>query len=317
MEIKQKPEDFYVEEIPEIKPTKKGPYIICELIKKDYNTENAIQEITKQLNIPRKHIGFAGTKDRKAITKQQITIKTNPEKIQKFKHKNITLKYINKNEEPLSLGRLKGNKFKITIRNLNGTEKIQNKKIINYFHKQRFSKNNTEIGKHLIKKQYKEAVQILQEDNTYKHKINEHLKKSNNDYVGALKTLPKKILTLYAHAYQSKIWNETIQELKKQNKLPENVPIPGFSPYQTDKDTEEIITKIMKKEQITQKDYLNKDIPSLCIEGTTRKTTTNTKNLKIHEYKEDELNPNKKKITIEFELGKGEYATNAIEQLFE
>ena len=316
MKIKEKPEDFQVIEIPQIKLEDKGQYAVYKLKKINKNTEDAIQIIRKKLNIPRKNISYAGTKDKIAITEQYITIKTNKET--KFEHENIKLEYLGRSQEPISLGMLKGNKFKITIRNLNGNEKInETKKIINYFHKQRFSKNNAEIGKHLIKKEYAQAINYLKEDKTYGEKIKQHLQKSKNDYVGALKTIPKKILTLYAHAYQSKIWNKTVKELHKKQKLPKEIPIPGFSDYKTDDETKKEIEKILQEEQITQKDFLNKDIPSLCIEGTTRKTITEAKNLKIQEYEKDEIHENKKKLTITFELGKGEYATNVIEQIIQ
>lgn len=313
MNLKQIPEDFIVIEIPLIDADTQGSYVLCEMIKKETNTEDAVQEIARQLRIQRKQISYAGTKDRQAITTQNITINAKEEQIEKFKHEKITLNIIGKTKEPLSLGRLKGNKFEITIRNLDGTETInKEKEIINYFDEQRFSKNNTEVGKLLITKKYKEAINILEQDPKWARTIKEHLEKSKNDYVGALKRMPKKILTLIAHAYQSKIWNETI---KRSKKIPKEIPIIGFEELNTDEETKKTIQEIMSEEQITRKDFLNKDIPYLTLEGTMRKTKQEIKNLKIGKYEEDELNKNKKKIKISFELEKGAYATTTIKQI--
>jgi len=316
MILKQIPEDFIVEEISlkDFALEQKGKYQIYELKKKEKNTEQSIIEISKKFNIERKNISYAGTKDKNAITTQKISILTN--KDCSIQQENIILKYLGKSNEPLSLGRLKGNSFNIVIRGLKGTEKIENKKIINYFHEQRFSKNNVEIGKLLLKKKYETATNILIKDKIWGIKIKQHLEKSLNDYVGALKTIPKKILTLYVHAYQSHLWNKTIKLLLKQNNLPNEVPIPGFSNIETDKETEKIINNILSEENIVLKDFINKDIPYLSTEGTTRKTIIYPKNFKKSTFLDDELNKGYKKIKISFDLNKGEYATNVIEQLF-
>ena len=117
--IKFKPEDFLVEEIPCREFKEKGRYLILKMAKKNYNTEDAVQQISKKLKIPRKNIGYAGTKDRKAITKQYISIQqASKERIQGLEIKDINLEFIGYSEAPLSLGELEGNKFTITIRNI-------------------------------------------------------------------------------------------------------------------------------------------------------------------------------------------------------
>src|SRR6056297_1014969 len=138
MILKQVPEDFEVVEIPLLDIANKGKYSICELAKKNVNTEDALFEVARQLRIPRKIIGFAGTKDKVAVTKQRISLVASMNSINSFVHKNIALTFLGNHSEPLSLGRLKGNKFRIVVRGLSGDEVISsNKKIINYFHNQR------------------------------------------------------------------------------------------------------------------------------------------------------------------------------------
>ncbi len=318
MILKQIPEDFIVHEIPLFEPSGKGGYAICELTKINYNTEDALKIISSKLNVLRKNINFAGTKDKVAVTSQRISIKSiSKDRIESFLHEGLSLNFLGFHDEPLSLGRLEGNKFKITIRGLSGFEKINsNKKFINYFHNQRFQKNNVEIGKLLLKKEYKLAVDLLKTDFSFKKNILRHLEKSVNDYVGALKTIPKKILTLYIHAYQSDLWNRAVKKLIELGKLPGEVPIVGFSNPVADDITLGVLNDIMVFEGISKNDFLNRDIPYLCIEGTSRNTVVCVADLVIGDFLVDELNLGKKKLILEFSLRKGEYATSVVEQLF-
>jgi tRNA pseudouridine13 synthase len=317
MILKQIPEDFIVDEIPLFEPSGKGRFAICSLSKKNFNTEDALIIVSKKLNVQRKNIGFAGTKDKVAITTQRISVVASKNKIDSFLHDSISLNFLGYHDEPLSLGRLYGNKFKITIRGLLGSEKINhNKKIINFFHNQRFQDNNVVIGKLLLKKNYRGAVDILRDDFSFGKNIVAHLEKSNNDFVGALKTIPKKILTLYLHAYQSDLWNRAVKELLLADKLPKEVPIPGFSDFVVDDATRMVLDKIMLDEGVSSSDFLNRDIPYLCIEGTSRNTVIDLSDLVIGDFSDDDLNSGKKKIVLSFSLSKGVYATNVVEQLF-
>ena len=70
----QQPEDFLVEEIPPEKKQTSGPFLICRLTKRNWELQHAIKEIAKRLGISHRRIGFAGTKDRNAVTTQWISL---------------------------------------------------------------------------------------------------------------------------------------------------------------------------------------------------------------------------------------------------
>ena len=59
--IKQKPEDFVVEEITNVQPQQKGSYTLWWMKKKNLTTIEAITQIANKLGINPKLIGFAGT----------------------------------------------------------------------------------------------------------------------------------------------------------------------------------------------------------------------------------------------------------------
>ncbi len=116
--IKQLLEDFIVREISDIELNDSGKYSYFILKKRNYNILSAIKTIAKKLKINEKNIGFAGNKDKNAVTEQFISIKDGSKNIENMQLKDIGLKYVGKGNEEIYLGRLKGNEFIITIRNL-------------------------------------------------------------------------------------------------------------------------------------------------------------------------------------------------------
>jgi len=214
--IKQSPQDFIVKEIYDIKQDN-GQYAYFLLKKIDYTTIRALETIANKLNIPLKNIGFAGNKDKNAITEQKISIFKGSKSIENINFKDIELKYLSNGKEPISLGNHQGNEFVITIRNLDDKEieklkSFKPKHVLNLFGPQRFSKNNDVVGKAVIKKDFKKAVElILENKREEENKIKDHIENNKNDYVGAIKLIPLKIRKLYVHAYQSYLFNSFLE----------------------------------------------------------------------------------------------------------
>ena len=352
--IKQLPEDFIVREINDIKFNDSGQYCYFALKKKNYNTLKAIQKIAEKLRINEKNIGFAGNKDKNALTQQVISIYGGNKNIETIKLKDIELKYIGKGNEKIYLGNLKSNEFIITIRNLekNDAEKIKEKLkkgqifIPNYFGEQRFSNNNPLIGKAIIKNNFKEAIDLILKSNSdYNEKIEQHLQKQKNDFVVALKLIPFRLLKLYIHSYQSFLFNKALEQYTKSNKNNEksynkelinnekinndnlindkklliNVKIPliGFATELGNKKIEKIIKKILEQEQISPRDFIIRQIPDLSQEGSERNAFINISDFKIINIEKDELNKNKEKITVKFSLPKVSFATVLVDYLFD
>lgn len=315
--IKSTPKDFIVKEIPKSHLSAKGQYTICLLKKTNYTTIRAIEQISRSLNTPLKNIGFAGTKDKNAITYQFISIKnTNFEKITILHLNDIELDFIGYSNSPLSLGDLKGNEFIITIKDIEENQLIQlgtklNSKqfMPNLFGEQRFSKNNKEIGKCLLKSEFKQAIDLIIDSNSdYKEKIQSFLKTNKNNFTAALHIIPKKLLRLYLHSYQSHIWNKVVKEYLQTNKENIQIPIIGFGTELENKDIAKITLTIMKEENITFRDFINRKIPELSSEGDNRQALIEIQDLKILEKEKDT-------IKINFKLSKGCYATEAIKFL--
>ncbi len=338
--LKQIPEDFRVKEISALKLKDSGNFIYLKLSKKNRTTLDCIKEIAKALCLPENKIGFAGNKDKLAVTEQYISIPASKkENIVRINLENVSLERVGFSEEPITLGNLAGNSFEIVIRNLSSKDFDLNliKKsnfVENYFDEQRFGSNNAAIGKYLIKKEFAEAVKLIKEK-----RVDEHLLKNKTDFVGALKRLPLRLLKIYVHAYQSYLWNETLRlYLMKKEKIVKKVsyalgefifteksnpklevPLIGFNEeiIETVKDPEikRIILKLRQSEQIDCTDFIIKPIPELSQEGELRKAFTKVKDLKVGNWEDDELNKGKCKLTLSFSLGKGSYATMVIRKI--
>lgn len=129
--IKKYPEDFIVEEVTpekiilevgkniEFKDVEnwKGNFIHFTLEKKNWTTLDAIREIAKKVGVKRKHFGFAGNKDKVAITTQRVGCFNVPlDKLKNVRIKNIVLRDFQKVNKKIKLGDLWGNRFTIRVR---------------------------------------------------------------------------------------------------------------------------------------------------------------------------------------------------------
>jgi tRNA pseudouridine13 synthase len=164
-------EDFLVEEIPLEKKQTSGPFLICRLTKKNWELQHAVREIAKRLAISHRRIGFAGTKDRNAITTQWISLyNVTAEQAAAVYLRDITLEPLTQSNEGLSLGDLQGNRFDIVIRDpdpadLEGRVRSISETVAagvpNYFGLQRFGTIRPvthRVGEWILKGDYEQAV---------------------------------------------------------------------------------------------------------------------------------------------------------------
>ncbi len=324
--LKQIPEDFIVEEIPLFEFKDKGKYTYFLLEKKEYNTERVIQNLSKYYNIPRKKFSYAGNKDKHAITKQYVSVKG---KITNKEFTDYSVRVVGYGNEPISLGDLKGNKFTITVRNID-KKPYQVISTINYFDDQRFGKCNLEIGQAILKKDFKKAANLID-----LKEVKEHLKQNPNDNIGAIKKTPFKILKLYVHAVQSYLWNELTAEYVKQKTkdyfevgykhgqfvfsdskiINITIPLIAFDTEFENKEIENLYNEILNKNRLSLRDFIIRQIPDITPHGSERDLINEVKNLKISNLEKDDLNKIMKKIKLSFELNKGSYATIVIKNL--
>lgn len=321
--IKEKPEDFIVEEIYKVDLDKKGNYSYFILEKKNWNTNDAIKAIASRLRVNEKYFNVAGIKDKQAITKQLVSVsKVSRDRLERLKIKDIQIQFVGYGKERLKLGQLFGNSFKIVVRNLDKKyDKINF--IENYFDDQRFGGRNHLLGHSLVRKSYRQVCYMLR------------LKWEKGDYIGALRKLGKKLVRFYINSYQSWLWNRALVEYFKpryknfrqveysvgefifSNEQTQSIkfPIVGFLTEFDNKEIMEIYEKLMKKEKINKESFIFRDFPEISSEGNERDILIDLKDLKV-KYVKDELHKSKLKAIVEFSLPAGSYATVVIKKMF-
>jgi len=120
VKLKQRAEDFRVEELSPLEAGAEGPFALYRLEKEGLGTIEAIDAIARAWRIPRKSFAFAGLKDRYGRTGQRITIRGGPKR--NFESPGLRLNYLGRAERPAERGTLLGNHFRIVLRDLRPEE---------------------------------------------------------------------------------------------------------------------------------------------------------------------------------------------------
>jgi len=145
-------------------------------------------------------------------------------------------------------------------------------------------------------------------------KILNHLLKAKNDFPGAFRNIPKKIRTLYLNAYQSYIFNESINSFKNNLDLIELELV--HKDYIFEGEIGDKVKELLELDNLTVDNFILKSMPELRLSSIFRKVRIFPKNINICEINDDEIYLKKKKVLVSFELDSGEYATNVVKQLF-
>lgn len=327
--IKKNPGDFRVIEDSDVERDEKGKHLCIVVEKKGITTEKLISILKNHLHINEKYIGYAGNKDKNAVTIQKISIPYSDEISKKidqqkdFKDFKIIDKFRIKRK--IRIGYLKGNFFEIYVRNCNNVQEttkrinkilaeISDAGVPNYFGVQRFGANcNTHIyGKYLILKKYDKFLKMLKKDGLFSRMI-----KDEKDPIKAVRSLPHFFLDIFIAGYQGYLFNKILSERMKffglkriegdfvNSKQEVVLPIIGYKSKFPTGETGEIINKIMEEEGIT-KEIFKHEIKFLSRKGGLRKINLNFKDFSYEVIKSKEP---KCDVRFKFWLEKGNYAT--------
>mgnify|MGYP000904999473 CR=1 FL=1 len=259
--LRKLPEDFDVQEFIETetgshwnwaRESKEGKHWIVRITAKNWDTHVLVKELSKRLDIGQRAIGFAGTKDKRAVSKQYFSLMVPVEKINKLEINNVEIELMHRAVKPIRMGNLIGNKFKTKIMETNGNER-KIKGIIeqldgifpNYFGIQRFGAARPIthlVGEKIVSGDYQGAVwdyltkdgsdtmgaearEFLKENKDWKAALEKfpynllferqiigHLSRNQDDYIGALGQLPENLSKMLVHGYQSLIFNRVLDQ---------------------------------------------------------------------------------------------------------
>ena len=148
--------DFIVKEILPFTPTGEGEHHMLHVRKNGMNTVYIAEILAKFAKVHPKEVTYAGQKDKNAITEQWFGIRIPGKETPEWTELNddkLTILSSSRHSKKLRIGALLGNRFVLTLRNINDTADVESRLqqiaklgVPNYFGEQRFGHD----GKNLI-----------------------------------------------------------------------------------------------------------------------------------------------------------------------
>lgn len=161
--LKSQNSDFKVTEIPLCQPSGEGEHVWLYVEKNGANTVWVAQKLAALAGVKEQDVGFAGLKDRHAITRQWFSVYLPKGATPDFRAVNdaeITVLEQSRHSKKLRRGDLLGNRFEIVLRAVQGDknaieanlQRIAEQGVPNYFGAQRFGHDggNIEAGRAML-----------------------------------------------------------------------------------------------------------------------------------------------------------------------
>ncbi len=243
--IKEEPDDFYVEEIADLKLSDDGDYLILKVKKKNWDTMNFARTLSNALGISQKRISFAGTKDKRAVSVQYFAIRgVKAEQLEKVSIRDAEIEVVGYSRRAIQLGDLAGNRFRILTAGCRNGElfektlnELKDKGTPNFFGLQRFGSVRFithEVGKLILQGDYEEAFWVyvakpFEGEKEEVRKIREEVWKTRDAKLG-LREFPK-------HLRYERLLLQKLREGKSEEEallaLPKNLKMMFIHAYQS------------------------------------------------------------------------------------
>ena len=154
--LRKTPEDFRVREIPLLEPDGAGEHAWLLIRKRLENTAGVAELLAKFSGAPLRDVSYAGMKDRQAVTEQWFSVQLPGREDPDWTALNsdvITVIRHARHSRKLRRGALKGNAFKLVLREIGGEpdelnrrlEVVAGEGVPNYFGEQRFGRNGANL----------------------------------------------------------------------------------------------------------------------------------------------------------------------------
>jgi len=153
--LRREPEDFQVREELRDDPPGQGPHAYLYVRKRDLTTEGARRRIAEAAGVSPRDVGFAGRKDRRAVTWQWFSVPgADTVDWEALGSEALRVERLSRGPRKLRRGALRGNRFHITLRDFRGDpgaleERLQaigTRGIPNYFGEQRFGRGRGNLA---------------------------------------------------------------------------------------------------------------------------------------------------------------------------
>ena len=147
--MRESPEDFRVEELDAFEPSGSGEHLLLVVEKRGMNTGFAAKRIAQWAGVPEAAVGFAGLKDRHAVTRQRFSVQLpgrDPPDVAALEGDGLRVLAQARHARKLPRGALAGNRFELVLRGVSGDagaidarlQAIATRGVPNLFGEQRF-----------------------------------------------------------------------------------------------------------------------------------------------------------------------------------
>lgn len=153
--LRQQVSDFQVVETLNFEPCGDGDHVYLFIEKRDSNTEFVARMLGKFCQLPIKEIGYAGLKDRRAITRQWFSVyapHSDPDWSQ-LQNDEFSIVQVTRDQKKLKRGAIAFNAFQLVLRDWQGDQAATEQRlqaiaqygVPNYFGEQRFGRHGNNI----------------------------------------------------------------------------------------------------------------------------------------------------------------------------
>ncbi|WNL47894.1 tRNA pseudouridine(13) synthase TruD [Dyella sp. BiH032] len=155
-QLRSTPEDFRVEEVLGYEADGEGEHALLLVEKRGATTDWVARELARYAGVPPVAVGYAGLKDRHAVTRQTFSVqlagKPDPD-WSAFPHAEVKVISATRHARKLKRGALRGNRFVLVLRQVQGDraraeevlERIAARGVPNYFGEQRFGRGGGNV----------------------------------------------------------------------------------------------------------------------------------------------------------------------------
>ncbi|WP_090203879.1 tRNA pseudouridine(13) synthase TruD [Ectothiorhodospira magna] len=156
--LRHRPEDFQVEEIPATLPDGEGEHVWLHVRKRGMNTDDVAVLLGRIAGVPRRAVGYAGRKDRHAVTTQWFSVHLPGREAPAWSEQlppAVEVLDARRHRRKLQTGHLRGNRFVLVLRQCAGDRDraqthlalLQQRGVPNFFGAQRFGRDGSNVAK--------------------------------------------------------------------------------------------------------------------------------------------------------------------------
>jgi tRNA pseudouridine13 synthase len=115
--LRASPEDFRVDEIPAYLPQGSGPHLYLLVEKRGRTTRDVVRELSRVLGVQERDAGYAGMKDRDAVTTQWLSfpLPKDPD-AERLLLPGVRVLEVSRHQNKLRTGHVRANRFQVAVR---------------------------------------------------------------------------------------------------------------------------------------------------------------------------------------------------------